>query len=412
MNKFLMVALVAMATLLVSNFAFAQAQGECNTGLCGTPDESGGGCGCGCGSILIANTDLGDTYQYADDYDEDGIEDDQDNCPFVANRDQTDSDGDGVGDACDNCPTVYNPDQKDMDGDGTGDVCDSDRDGDGIPNDIDNCPDVYNPSQAPGPSTVPGNACNPNYVAPVGQDTDQDGVDDVDSNGNRLDNCPEVYNPDQANHSTTALGDACNPDIDGDGIPNAKDNCPFVYNPDQADSDHDGLGDACDAQFCYKVDSSDICMDPTMKFMVTAGASKTVNTGDKVALTFWANRKNQAIKYTWRVQDRPEGSSATISNPDGSATLSTPYNYHYETGRSVAFSPDVKGDYTIKMSAELVFPDALFPDALGQQSSTLLKINAQGDSPGSGCSTAAGSGSMVGLLGLLLGLIGLKLRRT
>ncbi|NMB74744.1 MAG: thrombospondin, partial [Myxococcales bacterium] len=85
---------IVLALLLVAVPAFAQAPGECSGGLCGTPNESGGGCGCGCGcgSILIANTDLGDTYQYADDYDEDGIEDDFDNCPFSPNRDQVDAD--------------------------------------------------------------------------------------------------------------------------------------------------------------------------------------------------------------------------------------------------------------------------------------------------------------------------------
>ena len=38
------------------------------------------------------------------DADGDGIPDQADNCPHVANPAQTDSDGDGVGDACDACP--------------------------------------------------------------------------------------------------------------------------------------------------------------------------------------------------------------------------------------------------------------------------------------------------------------------
>jgi hypothetical protein len=55
-----------------------------------------------------------------------------------------DTDGDGIPDDVDNCPDVANPDQADADGDGIGDVCESvqeDLDGDGIPDDVDNCPE-------------------------------------------------------------------------------------------------------------------------------------------------------------------------------------------------------------------------------------------------------------------------------
>jgi hypothetical protein len=39
------------------------------------------------------------------DTDGDGVRDYADNCPTVANPDQTDSDGDGIGDACEATPT-------------------------------------------------------------------------------------------------------------------------------------------------------------------------------------------------------------------------------------------------------------------------------------------------------------------
>jgi hypothetical protein len=79
------------------------------------------------------------------DFDQDGIADDVDNCPAVANPSQADSDHDGIGDACDqcpagtdtdkdgicdsvdNCPTAFNPDQRDVDGDGIGNACDTQR---------------------------------------------------------------------------------------------------------------------------------------------------------------------------------------------------------------------------------------------------------------------------------------------
>ena len=42
----------------------------------------------------------------ARDRDRDGVADEWDNCPRVANPDQQDNDGDGVGDACDRCPVT------------------------------------------------------------------------------------------------------------------------------------------------------------------------------------------------------------------------------------------------------------------------------------------------------------------
>jgi hypothetical protein len=51
-----------------------------------------------------------------------------------------DSDGDGIADDEDNCPLVANPDQADFDGDGAGDACDPDDDNDGVPDEADACP--------------------------------------------------------------------------------------------------------------------------------------------------------------------------------------------------------------------------------------------------------------------------------
>ena len=76
------------------------------------------------------------------DPDGDRVDVAEDNCPTLANPDQTDTDGDGVGDACDNCRLVANPrladswpaehpwggltgGQRDDDGDGYGNRCDA-----------------------------------------------------------------------------------------------------------------------------------------------------------------------------------------------------------------------------------------------------------------------------------------------
>ena len=82
------------------------------------------------------------------DTDDDGTADGCDNCPNISNADQSDDDEDSIGDACDNCPGEANNDQTDDDEDSVGDACDQcpgeddtiDTDLDGTPNCIDNCP--------------------------------------------------------------------------------------------------------------------------------------------------------------------------------------------------------------------------------------------------------------------------------
>ena len=83
-----------------------------------------------------------------------------------------DSDGDGIGDPCDedddqdgipdeedNCPYVTNADQKDYDDDAKGDVCDPDVDGDEVDNLEDNCIYDPNPEQADINENGIGDAC-------------------------------------------------------------------------------------------------------------------------------------------------------------------------------------------------------------------------------------------------------------
>ena len=106
---------------------------ECDNtfGPCGTPEQSGGGGGGG-RSVLVQATDLGDTYQNADDYDGDGVEDNVDNCMRIENPFQLDSDGDGVGDMCDNCLYMFNPTQENSNESYAGDACDPPEEHDAI----------------------------------------------------------------------------------------------------------------------------------------------------------------------------------------------------------------------------------------------------------------------------------------
>ena len=113
------------------------------------------------------------------DTDEDGHGDFRDNCPLIANTDQSDIDSDGIGDVCDedmdgdtilntedNCQTTPNTDQSDIDSDGIGDVCDEDMDGDTILNTEDNCQTTSNTDQSDIDSDGIGDVC----------DEDMDGI--------------------------------------------------------------------------------------------------------------------------------------------------------------------------------------------------------------------------------------------
>ncbi|HUS29687.1 MAG TPA: hypothetical protein VMZ53_14385 [Kofleriaceae bacterium] len=81
-----------------------------------------------------------ESFDSGGDLDRDGVTDDRDNCPSLAN-DQANADGDAFGDACDTCPQLASTSTHDEDRDHVGDDCDAcpgvgdfgeDPDGDGI----------------------------------------------------------------------------------------------------------------------------------------------------------------------------------------------------------------------------------------------------------------------------------------
>ncbi len=417
--------LITMAGLvmLASTPALAQAGGnqdnpECLGSSCGAPKEEGGGCGCGCGcSVWVAFTDDGKTLAYTDDADGDGKADDQDNCPFVSNRDQNDGDGDKVGDACDNCPGAANADQQDSDGDGQGDVCDADRDGDGVANAADNCPTIPNADQKDNDKDGQGDVCD--------ADDDNDGVPDAQDNcpllanptqsltgldpaackldsdndgvADNSDNCPAVANPDQHDTDGDGIGDVCDPDQDNDGIKNADDNCPLVKNRDQADDDGDGKGDVCDARYCVVVDRSnpDDCLDPQAAFKVHGGGQVMLKKGDVFRLPLFANRNGVAIAYTFTVAQRPSGSKAAIENPVGVTSMSRHWQYAYADGFKPTFTADTDGTYVIQLKGELQFPDRAYPDPKNQVSTSSLSMTVL--KPAGSCAAIPLDASLAGL---------------
>ncbi len=417
MNKLIVVLLMFPMIALGQDAPY-----ECdnNYGECGTPEMSGGGQGGG-GSILINNTDLGDTYQSADDYDDDGVEDSYDNCPRVRNGEQFDSDGDGIGDLCDNCRSTHNLNQWDLDSDGLGDLCDSDMDGDGVDNTVDNCLRRYNADQSNVDDDEDGDACDrdidgdglDNLTDPcpmrVGDptedtewcspDTDGDGISDY---GFSSDNCPGVDNPEQWDTDFDGSGDACDPDLDGDGIGNLQDNCNGVFNIDQIDADRDGRGDeGCDDKYCYVVfGDEENCLDPEAEFQAYS-PNIAAATGESVRLRLFLNRKNQENRYTWSVKTRPGGSSATVVNPIGYSHESTTFEYILE--RQPVFVPDIPGEYVLVLHVEVTFGESMVDTPV--QSQHEVTINASGPSVHSdsgGCNTSKGSSNSLYAIMMML----------
>jgi gliding motility-associated-like protein len=71
-----------------------------------------------------------------------------------------DADNDGIADSVDNCPLVANPNQSDNDKDGLGDDCDPDDDNDGVFDTVDNCPLIANANQADRDRDGQGDVCD------------------------------------------------------------------------------------------------------------------------------------------------------------------------------------------------------------------------------------------------------------
>lgn len=209
-------------------------------------------------------------------------------CPLVYDTLNLDTDGDGIGDACDPCPTIAQEvGDLDTDGDGTPDVCDDDKDGDGISNLFD-CAELDNtkvdslnrPCDDSNPCTTQDKIVDGCACVGVYQDTDGDGVCDVN------DNCPSVSNQNQANFDNDSLGDVCDLDDDADGKDDNVDCDPFNANIAY------GIGDVCyqndPCVVSSRINNKCQCAAFSERFaqILTYQFGCTTNTGDQNVQTY------------------------------------------------------------------------------------------------------------------------------
>tara|TARA_R110002020_G_scaffold398057_2_gene608143 strand:- start:88377 stop:91634 length:3258 start_codon:yes stop_codon:yes gene_type:complete len=175
------------------------------------------------------------------DIDNDGINDDIDNCPLIANADQADNDVDGEGDVCDTdddndgTPDTedafpFDPtEDTDSDNDGTGDNADTDDDNDGTPDAEDAFP--LDPTED--------------------TDTDNDGTGDnadTDDDNDGTPDAEDAFPLDPTEDTDTdndGTGDNADTDDDNDGTLDTEDAFPLDPTED-TDTDNDGTGDNAD----------------------------------------------------------------------------------------------------------------------------------------------------------------------
>ncbi len=131
------------------------------------------------------------------DSDLDGILDDGDNSGVIGDNPCT---GGETADCDDNCRYTDNPDQKDKNGDGVGDGCQHDFDGDGINDNEDNCPEIPNGpalgtcfnniTNDVGQTCLSNDDCPLDYACQMDQENSDNG-NSGDLKGDVCDLCPD-----------------------------------------------------------------------------------------------------------------------------------------------------------------------------------------------------------------------------
>ncbi|HWA71504.1 MAG TPA: thrombospondin type 3 repeat-containing protein [Polyangiaceae bacterium] len=263
------------------------------------------------------------------DTDKDGVADERDECPELAeDRDHFedhdgcpdfDNDGDGVPDEQDKCPAA----QEDSDGYQDEDGCpDPDNDHDGVPDQSDQCPNE--PGAANG--KVPGcpdkdrdldGVPDPQDRCPAGPEDrdnyqDDDGCPDPDNDLDQVrddeDTCP--LKPGQE-RSDAKLNGCPSPDRDGDSFDDGEDKCPDQPEDFDGDDDLDGCPEpAGKNQSTARLEPFGVSQKLVLARPISLLADGSVDPKSQTTVRAVAALLNQKPTVVLMVGVRPDGQGA------------------------------------------------------------------------------------------------------
>jgi OOP family OmpA-OmpF porin len=266
------------------------------------------------------------------DADNDGFEDEDDDCPELAeDRDgfedtdgcpDFDNDGDGVGDEEDRCPHELEDSDGHLDDDG---CPDPDNDADGLPDEKDACPNEAGPaSLKAGENGCPlkdqdidGIPDNQDKCPLKAEDRDafedEDGCPEKDNDKDRVpdseDACPNERGP---RRTDPKLNGCPSPDRDGDTLEGDTDKCPEEPETWNAVTDEDGCPDLPARPLAtFRAQGERVLVD-LVKPLVFEGADKggAVSAKSEPSVRALAQLLNEHPDYVLLVGVRPRDASA------------------------------------------------------------------------------------------------------